>query len=116
MSHAFGPEDIIGHGGQLYFSFEMASRVQYARPIVLGQISLNTPLISIYFNVIHCIITCAKDGCVFALGGLLNAQLKTWQWRGFDATRRRGHVKVHMGRRQVPPFQANFRTFYEVQT
>jgi len=36
---------------KLYFPFEMVSRVRYARPIVLGQISLNKTLISSYFNV-----------------------------------------------------------------
>jgi len=42
-----------------------------ARPFVLGQIPLNKTI----FNVSHCIITYAKDACVFALRGVLNAQL-----------------------------------------
>jgi len=62
--------------------------------MVLGQISLNKPLISIYFNVSHCIIHYAKGDCVFVLSGVLNAQLLTW--RGRDATRRHGRIKAHM--------------------
>ena len=66
-------------------------------------------------NVGHCIINFEMGGCVFALGGVLNAQL--WTWRGCDATRRRGHVMAHVCRgwnggkfRRSSP--ANFRTFW----
>jgi len=54
----------------------MISRVQHsARFIVLGQMPLNKSLISIYFNVSHCIINYAKGDRVFVLSGVLNAQL-----------------------------------------
>lgn len=81
VPHAFGPEDTIGHGGPIYVHLQgggwhanfisLSKWSLDARPFVLGQIPLNKTI----FNVSHCIITYAKDPCVFALRGVLNAQL-----------------------------------------